>query len=446
MQDCSGSLDVALASRRIGLQRDLWEITSDIIGLRRWLEIQAPMLQGATWQALSVVKKVHLKSTTLNSDFKGITVSSDTFFPVSRPSLSSLEEEYVVDAIRSGWVSSLGVYVDRFEEEFSKFCNVDYGVAVSNGTAALHVSLCALGIGPGDEVIVPDLSFIATANAICMTGAKPVFCDIEPETLCIDPNCINQLITSRTRAIIPVHLYGHPARMSQITDIARERNLFVIEDAAESHGAKIGAEPVGSFGDCAVFSFYGNKNLTTGEGGIIVSNDKKLIEKCRLLRDHSMSAKKRYWHDELGYNYRMTNIQAAIGCAQNARSDHLISARKKVFSLYYKQLSPIPELTMNRQTSWATNAVWLTCVEVAGMNEGKRDELIQHLKEHGIDTRPYFYPMSRMPYLPSGNTPVSHEISPRGLNLPTYVDLSESEVEFISTQFITSCKALELFG
>ncbi|MDA7949158.1 MAG: DegT/DnrJ/EryC1/StrS family aminotransferase [Hyphomicrobiaceae bacterium] len=373
-------------------------------------------------------------------------MGSEKFYPVSRPSLSSLEEEYVVDAVRSGWVSSLGAYVDRFEEEFSKFCNVEHGVAVSNGTAALHVSLRAIGVGPGDEVIVPDLSFIATANAVCMAGATPVFCDVEAETLCMDPNGVDQLITSRTKAIIPVHLYGHPAPMSQIMDIARKNNLLVIEDAAEAHGARIGDDPVGSFGDCAVFSFYGNKNLTTGEGGIIVSNDKNLIEKCRLLRDHSMSANRRYWHEELGYNYRMTNVQAAIGCAQMARADLLTSKRKDIFLRYNTQLAPLPELTLNRQSSWATSAVWLTCVEVAGLEETKRDELIQHLRQHGIDTRPYFYPMSRMPYLPDADTPVAHEISQSGLNLPTYVDLTDAETELISAQFIESCRALKLVG
>ena len=373
-------------------------------------------------------------------------MSSDRFFPVSRPSLSSLEEEYVVDAVRSGWVSSLGAYVDRFEAEFSSFCDVEHGVAVSNGTAALHVSLCALGIGPGDEVIVPDLSFIATANAVCMTGADPVFCDVESDTLCIDPTRIDQLITSRTKAIIPVHLYGHPARMPQVMDIARKNNLFVIEDAAEAHGAKIGDKPVGSFGDCGVFSFYGNKNLTTGEGGIIVSNNKTFVEKCRLLRDHSMNPKKRYWHDELGYNYRMTNVQAAIGCAQIARSDLLISKRKEIYLQFQRELAQLPELTLNRESPWATSAVWLTCVEIAGLDEKKREELMQHLRQKGIDTRPYFYPMSHMPYLPSADTPVSQEISQRGLNLPTYDDLTESDIKFISTQFIQSCKALKLIG
>jgi perosamine synthetase len=359
---------------------------------------------------------------------------SDRFYPVSRPSVTSREVEYVTDAVTSGWISSLGPYVTRFEDDFAAFCGVEDAVSVASGTAALHLALHAYGIGAGDEVIVPDLSFVATANAILMTGAKPVFCDIERETLCIDPALIENLITPRTRAIMPVHLYGHPADMPAINRIADNRGLKVIEDAAEAHGAEINGRRVGGLGDCGAFSFYGNKNLTTGEGGMITTNDRAFAQRCRMLRDHAMSPTRRYWHEELGFNYRITNLQAALGCAQLDRADELLQARVKLFETYQGFLAGTPGIRLNRTAKWARNSYWMICAEVDGLNERSRERLMAELKRRGVDTRPYFYPMSRMPYLEPAATPVSHAVAEIGLNLPTYVGLEESDVRFIAEQ------------
>ncbi len=365
---------------------------------------------------------------------------SQRFYPTSKPSIGPLEVEYVTHAVQSGWISSLGEYVSRFEEEFAAFCGVDHAVAVSNGTVAIHLALVALRIGPGDEVIVPDLSFIATANAVLMAGATPVFADINADTLCLDPSTIEPLITPRTRAIMPVHLYGHPADMRAISQIAARHGLLVIEDAAEAHGSEVNGQRVGGLGNCATFSFYGNKNLTTGEGGMITTNDAALADRCRLLRDHAMSPQRRYWHEEQGYNYRITNLQAAVGCAQLARSEELIGGRIELFDLYQSAFSG-SGVRLNRRANWARNTYWLVCAEFPGLDHPKRDMLIEALRTNGIDTRPYFYPMSDMPYLVSAPTPVAHAVSQIGLSLPTYIGLTSDDVGYIASSVLAAARA-----
>jgi perosamine synthetase len=368
------------------------------------------------------------------------------FYPISRPSLTGLEQSYVTDALRSGWISSLGEYVIRFEREFAHWCGVTDAVSVVNGTAALHLALKAFGIGPADEVIVPDLSFIATANAVVMTGAAPVFCDIDSETLCIDAERIEEMITSRTKAIMPVHLYGHPADMRAIVKLARKHDLLVIEDAAEAHGAEVEGQRVGGLGDCAVFSFYGNKILTTGEGGMITSRNTEFLDRCRHLRDHAMSKDRRYWHDELGFNYRITNLQAALGCAQLQRSDELLAARRDIFAFYQKFLGNVAGVRLNRTARWARNSYWLICAEIEGLNDRRRATLALELKRRGIDIRPYFYPMSDMPYLPDAETPVAHAISEIGFNLPTYAGLTEEDVSYICAQLLELLDQFQTHG
>jgi perosamine synthetase len=360
------------------------------------------------------------------------------FYPLARPSISDKEEGYVMSALKSGWISSLGPYVDEFEKRFSAFCNARYGIAVSNGTVGLHLTLRALGIKDGDEVIVPDLSFIATANAIVMAGATPVFCDIDREILCIDPALIRGKITNRTKAIIAVHLYGHPADMDAINVIAAEHGLTVIEDGAEAHGAEVRGKRVGGLGNCAVFSFYANKNLTTGEGGMITTNDLEFAERCRYLRDHAMSKSRRYWHEELGYNYRLTNIQAAIGCAQVERAEHLLRAKREIFQWYQSNLEGTAQIRLNRTASWAANGYWLVCLELCNRGSLGRDHFIEALRTKGVDSRPYFYPMSDMPYFETADTPVAHEVTKIGINLPTFVGLTRDDVNYI-------CSAIKMF-
>lgn len=354
------------------------------------------------------------------------------FIPISKPSLSGLETTYVGHAVQSTWVSSLGEYITRFEKEFAAFCETKHAVSVFNGTVAIHLALHALEIGPGDEVIVPDLSFIATANAVLHAGAIPVFADINPDTLCLDPDDVIRKITSRTKAIMPVHLYGHPAHMQRILEIGDQYGILVIEDAAEAHGAKAFNRRVGSFGKCATFSFYGNKIITTGEGGMITTNDDELNEKLRHLRDHAMLKEKRYWHDQVGFNYRITNLQAALGCAQMERIDDLIGGRKAILEGYVQRLKGMPGLSLNKCASWAEPVCWLVCMEMDGISETERDAFLLHLKENAIDSRPYFYPMSDMPYFQQkAITPVSHLKSSIGLNLPTYIGMEEHQLDYI---------------
>ena len=350
------------------------------------------------------------------------------------PSIGELELANVVDAVKSGWVSSLGRYVTEFEEKFAAFCGTKHAVACTYGTVAIHLVLHALGIGEGDEVIVPDLSFIATANTVLLAGAKPVFCDIEAETLCIDPAAIEALITPATKAIMPVHLYGHPAAMEAVNKIAKAHGLYVIEDAAEAHGAEVNGRRVGSLGDAATFSFYANKNLTTGEGGMITTNDGELAARCRHLRDHAMSPSRRYWHDQMGFNYRLTNLQAAIGCAQLDRSEELLGGRREIFGWYSEHLSGVNGVSLNRTAPWAKNSYWLVCAEFPDADAARRDAIMAALKTRGVDTRPFFYPMSMMPHLEAADTPVAHAASVRGINLPTYIGLTRDDVAYICDQ------------
>lgn len=354
------------------------------------------------------------------------------FYPVSMPLLAGRELDYVTDAVKSGWVSSLGSYVTRFEADFAAFCGVKHAICVANGTVALHLALVARGIEAGDQVIMPDLSFIATANATLLTGAKPVFCDVDADSLCIDPTKIEALITPLTKAIVPVHLYGHAANMTAIMEIAERHGLFVLEDAAEAHGSAVGQTRVGGLGHCATFSFYANKNLTTGEGGMITTNDAELAREIRFLRDHAMSPSKRYWHDRMGFNYRMTNLQAAIGCAQLEQVNEFLAMRRKLFEGYSARLGDLQGLRLNREAPGTTNSFWMICAEFDGIDADGRDAISAALRAKGVDTRPFFYPMSDMPYLDGpADTPVAHAVSARGINLPTYLGLTEDDLDTI---------------
>ena len=350
------------------------------------------------------------------------------FIPISQPSITQLEIDYVNDAVRSGWVSSLGEYITKFESEFASFCGAKYALSVSNATVGLHLSLVALGIGKDDEVIIPDLTFVATGNVVKYVNAKPVIVDIDPDTLCIDANDINKAITKNTRAIIPVHLYGHPADMNKINEIAKENNLLVIEDAAEAHGAEIDGRRVGSFGDVGVFSFYGNKIITSGEGGMITTNNKNLYERLKFLRDHAMSSEKRYWHTEVGFNYRMTNLQAALGLAQLRRIEDLIQKRIEIFEWYKEGLFGAENISLNRTQAGIKNVYWMICLEILDYTEKQRDDFLVKLKEKGIDGRPYFYPLSDMPIFDDTNTYNAHNVYKTGLNLPSFFDITKEQV------------------
>lgn len=362
---------------------------------------------------------------------------NNKFIPVAEPSITQKEIEYVLDAVKSGWVSSLGGYITKFEQEFAKYIGVKYALTTSNGTVALHLALVSLGIKQGDEVLVPDLTFVATANAVAYTGATPVFVDVDPETWCIDPYDARKKITSKTKAIIPVHLYGHPADMDSINELAQEYNLFVIEDAAEAHGAEYKGKKVGGLGTCGVFSFYGNKIITTGEGGMITTNDENLYERAKYLRDHAMSKEKRYWHTEIGYNYRMTNIQAALGLAQLERIEDLISKKRTIFSWYKELLNDLEGIRLNPEKEWAKNVYWMVCLVIDREGDSIRDELMLKLKEKGIDSRPFFYPMSSLVmYGGVAKNMVTKYLSERGINLPSGVSLKREDVEWITSNVV----------
>jgi perosamine synthetase len=352
----------------------------------------------------------------------------DNFIPISQPSIGAREKELVLDAVESGWVSSIGKYIDEFEVVFARYCGTEFALAVSNGTTGLHLALAALGIGPGDEVIIPDLTFVATANAVAYTGAIPVLVDVDPDTLCVDPASIEAAITGRTRAIMPVHLYGHPADMDAINAIANARGIAVIEDAAEAHGAEYKGRRVGGIGFCGVFSFYGNKVVTTGEGGMLTTNDQDFYKRAKRLRDHAMSAERRYFHDERGFNYRMTNLQAALGVAQMERIGDFLARRAEIMRWYNAAIPSSNVVRLNRVRHWAKSAFWMVCLEVEDFDEVRRDTFMQALRRKGIDSRPYFCPLSMMPMYRRDPLPIAARKAQIGLNLPSFYDLRERDV------------------
>jgi len=358
------------------------------------------------------------------------------FIPISKPSITDREIAYITDAAKSGWVSSLGEYINKFECNYAIYCGTKYALTTSNGTTALHLALLSIGLNPNDEVIIPDLTFIATANAVSYTGAKCVQVDIDKNTLCIDPEKIKKAITNKTKAIIAVHLYGHPADMDEINKIAKEFNLYVIEDAAEAHGATINNKKVGGLSDVGIFSLYGNKIITSGEGGIITTNNKKLYDKMKLLRDHAMSKKKRYWHTEIGYNYRMTNIQAALGLAQLERIDNIILKKRMIFEWYCNGLKNDSRIKLNYEKKDCKNVYWMVCVEINKYTYKRRNALIKNLALKGIETRPFFYPISDMPMYKSSKKVISQRASSHGINLPSFFDINEQQVKYVCDELI----------
>jgi len=351
--------------------------------------------------------------------------NQNSYFPVAIPAFNGNEFKYITDAFMSTWISSSGEYIGRFEKSFASYSDCKHGVSVCNGTASLHLALLALDIKEGDEVIIPDLTFAATINAVLHENATPVIVDVEEDSWCIDPLEIEKAITSKTKAIIPVHIYGQVCDMDKIMSIAHNHSLKVIEDCAEAHGATFNNRKVGSIGDIGCFSFFGNKVITTGEGGMCTTNNPKLDEKIRILRDHGMSKTKRYWHDVVGYNYRMTNIQAAIGLAQLERIDEIHSNRQFYEEIYKRILKNALGIQFQRNNLLSRKKItWLTSILID--DNLNRDQYIQNLKDNGIDARAFFYPLSDMPIYKAyckSFTKISHEISARGLNLPTYENL-----------------------
>ncbi|WP_348799450.1 aminotransferase class I/II-fold pyridoxal phosphate-dependent enzyme [Flavobacterium adhaerens] len=354
---------------------------------------------------------------------------------ISAPLLEGNELLYVTDCIKTNWISSQGKYVRQFEKLFIDYHENHPALAVSNGTVALHLALEALGIGIGDEVIVPNLTFAASINAILYTGATPVLVDVERDTFNIDMDKVDQYITNKTKAVMPVHLYGQSCDMDKIMTLSKKFNLLIIEDCAEALGSRYKDRPVGVFGDAATFSFFGNKTITTGEGGMVLFKDAEVANKGAVLRDHGMSKEKRYWHDFIGFNYRLTNLQAAIGVAQFERLGEFVNAKRKLAEIYNETLNKYSFFQTPVEKQDVFNSYWLYTFLIKENAPFKRNDLIDYLNKRGIETRPVFYPLHVMPpYKPFGknkNLRISAEISELGMSLPSSVSLSVTEANYI---------------
>jgi perosamine synthetase len=365
-------------------------------------------------------------------------------FSIMEPLLGGRELEYVTDCIKTNWISSQGKYVSNFEESLANKLGVPHCLVTSNGTTALHLALTTLDIGIGDEVIVPNLTFGASVNSIMHSGAMPVLVDVEYGSWNLSPSAVRSAITPKTKAIMPVHLYGNPCDMNEIMSIAREFNLKIIEDCAEAFCSSINGRAVGSFGDAAAFSFFANKIITCGEGGAVIFKDTSNDNKARVLRDHGMSKSKKFWHEAVGYNYRLTNIQAAIGCAQLEQVDYFIKRRMEIFAIYDNLLLASGLIERQKQDPNNINANWLYTFCLNKDLRLSRDNLIDTLKSYGIETRPVFYPMNQMPSFlmakSSSSLNVSIDISYRGLSIPSSVTLKNDEVEYISNKILRLIK------
>lgn len=357
--------------------------------------------------------------------------------PLMQPSLSGNELNYLTQCITTGWISSQGGFINDFENRFSEYIGAKNSLAVSNGTIALHLALVSLGVGPGDEVIVPDLTFIAPVNAILYAGATPVLVDVDPITMLMNLDEVKKVIGPKTKAIIPVHLYGKPVDILGLMDIARKENILVVEDCAEAIGTQVGGVHVGNFGDASIFSFFANKTITTGEGGMVVFKREKDLSLAKKLRDHGMSPEKKYWHEEVGFNYRMTNMQAAIGTAQLERINEFVNSKIWIAEQYNKFFINQDRLRLPTTSGDGRHSFWLYTVQVTGINKSLRDELIKKLLEYGIEARPIFYPVHTMPpyekfKVSSKACPGSTEASSSGICLPSWHGMQMSDIERVA--------------
>ena len=362
------------------------------------------------------------------------------YIPVAGPWITKKEIDYVADAAAHAWYENANMYHERFEKAFSHYIGTKYSIALPSCTSAIHLSLLSLGIGNGDEVIVPDLTWIATAAPITYVGANPVFADCDEKTWCISPDAFQECITPRTMAIIPVDLYGNMPEMNAIRDIAHDHDIAIIEDAAEAIGSEYHGKRSGSFGDTGVFSFHGSKTMTTGEGGMLVTDRKDIYDRCLALRDHGRApGEKMFWNAEVGYKYKMSSLQAALGLAQLERIDELVERKRQIFSWYQENLQAIEGITLNCEPSGTKNSYWMVTAIFSPKLGLFKEDIIQMLKEKGIDSRPFFYPLSSQPAYHSlssaheaevRNT-VSYRISPNGVNLPCGMNMTCEHVNYV---------------
>lgn len=364
--------------------------------------------------------------------------------PVNEPVVGKREMEYVEECLKTGWISSAGRFINEFEAAWAEYCGVEHGIAVSNGTLALQIALRAAGLESGDEVILPSFTIISCALGVVYNDAVPVLIDSDPVTWCMDVDQIEAKITDRTKAIMPVHIYGHPVDMDRVHELARTHNLVVIEDAAEAHGAEYltnrGTQEeawtrTGSLGDMSTFSFYANKLITTGEGGMVLTDDSSIADHLRTLRNMSYRTDRRFWHTELGYNFRMTNLQAAVGLGQVERIDEIVEKKRWMGTSYTEQLSDIPGLTLPTEHPWAKHVYWMYAVELEEDTGLDAAEFAKKLQEREVQTRPFFVGMHDQPVLrergffEGEEYPVTDRISRQGLYLPSGMALTQDQLD-----------------
>ena len=352
----------------------------------------------------------------------------------TKPSITELEISYVTDAITNGWGSSCYDYIFKFQDLFKRYLEIDYAIATSSCTGAIHIALKTANIGPGDEVIVPDSTWIASAAPVTYLGATPIFTDILPDTWCLDPKDIEKVITPKTKAIIAVHLYGGMCDMDQIMSLAKKYNLIVIEDAAQALGSEYKGRKAGTIGDFGVFSFHGTKTLTTGEGGMLVTNNKNYFELASIIHDQGRNPKikKIFWSERIGLKYKISNLQAALGCAQVERVQELVDEKIHIFKSYQRELEKIDGITFNCAKEDVLNCYWLPTVVFDESLKLDRDALLNYLISKSIDPRPCFYPLSSLPeFKKNKRNPVSERLGKNGINLPSSFGITQDEIQYV---------------
>lgn len=358
--------------------------------------------------------------------------------PVNEPLIEQKEYENILDCLKTGWISSEGKYIKEFEEKWSSYCGMKYGIAVSNGTTALEAAIWCLDLEPGSEIIMPTFTIISCAMAIIRNGHKPVLVDSEPRTWCMDTTKIEEKITDKTKAIMVVHIYGHPVDMDPVINIAQKYNLKIIEDAAEAHGAEYKSLKCGSFGDVSTFSFYANKLITTGEGGMVLTNNELYAERVRSFRNLCFKKERRFYHTELGNNYRLTNMQAAIGAAQTARINEIVEKKRKMGFLYLSLLKDVPNVQLPTEESWAKSVFWMFGIVLDENNKMDLSLFVEKLNGEGVQTRPFFLGMHEQPvFYEKGlflkeNYPVADKLARRGLYLPSGLSLTKEQIETVA--------------
>jgi len=369
--------------------------------------------------------------------------------PVSGPSITSKEINYVTDAVTNCWYGNANMYNDRFERAFAEYLGVKYAISLPSCTSAIHLSLLAAGVGQGDEVIVPDVTWIASAAPVTYVGASPVFADINEKTWCLSAESFESLITERTKAVIPVDLYGNMPEMDKIKEIAKKYDIFVVEDAAEAIGSEYKGKKAGRWGDAGVFSFHGSKTMTTGEGGMLVTDNEEVYKRCLFLRDHGRKpGDVMFFNEEVAYKYKMTSMQAALGLAQLERIDELVDKKREIFGWYHEELGNIDGITLNHESPHTKNTYWMVTVVPDKKFGVEKRELMNLMGEKGISTRPFFHPLSSIPAYEAlaeaqnaqkRNT-ISYNISPLGINLPCGMSVKRDDVKYVCENLITILK------